>query len=355
MLSFGQVVTFAIGTRDIRIVRLSDQHVLADKPISVNPPTVSTVHVISTSLPATGVVTVTWSANDPDGDPLKFDVLYSRDNGTSFQPLILHTITPTAPIDTATLGGGTGKFRIVASDGFNTGQVDSAAFAVANKPPVPIITLPTNDIHAHYGQVINFSGYAVDAQDGVVADANLVWSSAAGPIGTGPLLTQSLLPPGADVITLTATNSNGLSASVHVIVNVDDNIQPDGPTLQVAPGSIVWSIGSGVTTPQTQTLTVSNFGTGSLTWQVSSDAAWLTVSKSSGNEGDTLVATGDPTGMKDGQTRSSDLAFTTTSNGVLQTLHVTVTLMRGNVYQSPYTGAQPPLKIVYLPMVLRQP
>jgi len=354
LLSFGQVVTFAIGTRDIRIVRLSDQQVLADKPISLNPPTVGTVHVISTSLPATGVVTVTWSAADLDGDPLKFDVLYSRDNGTSFQPLILHTITPTAPIDTATLGGGTGKFRIVASDGFNTGQTDSAAFTVANKPPVPIITLPTSDIHAHYGQVINFSGYAVDAQDGVVAAANLAWSSAAGSLGAGPLLTQNLLPPGINVITLTATNSNGLSASTHVIVNVDDNIQPDGPTLQVAPGSIVWSIGNGVTTQQTQTLSVANFGTGSLTWQVSSDAAWLTVSKSSGNEGDTLVAFGDPTGLNDGQTRSGDLAFTTSSNGTLQTLHVPVTLMKGNVYQSSYTGPQPPLKIVYLPIVLRQ-
>ena len=60
------------------------------------------------------VVTVTWSATDPDNNLLKFDVLYSRDNGTSFQPLILHTITPTAPIDTVALGGGTGKFRIVA-------------------------------------------------------------------------------------------------------------------------------------------------------------------------------------------------------------------------------------------------
>ena len=202
--------------------------------------------------------------------------------------------------------------------------------------------------------MINFSGYAVDAQDGVVAAANLVWSSAAGPLGSGPLLTQNLLPPGADTITLTATNSDGLSASAHVIVNIDDNIQPDGPTLQVAPGSIVWSIGSGVTAPQTQPLTVSNFGTGSLTWQVSSDAAWLTVSKSSGNEGDTLVATGDPTGLKDGQIRSGDLAFTTSSNGALQTLHVPVTLMKGNVYQSPYTGLQPPLKLVYLPIVLRQ-
>ena len=109
-----------------------------------------------------------------------------------------------------------------------------------------------------------------------------------------------------------------------------------------------------MTAPQTQTLTVSNFGTGSLTWQVSSDATWLTVSKLSGNEGDTLVATGDPTGMNDGQTRSGNLAFTTTSNGVLQTLHVPVTLVRGKVYQRPYTGPQPALKIVYLPMMLRE-
>jgi len=145
----------------------------------------------------------------------------------------------------------------------------------------------------------------------------------------------------------------GLSASTSITVHVDDSIDPDGPTMQVSPGSVTWDIGSDVTTPQTQTLTVSNFGTGSLTWQVSSDSAWLTVSRTSGSDGDTLVTTGDPTGLNNGDTRSGQLTFTTTSNGYTQTVQVSVSLIRGNVYQNPYTGAMPSLTFVYLPLVLR--
>jgi hypothetical protein len=167
-------------------------------------------------------------------------------------------------------------------------------------------------------------------------------------------MTQSLLPPGMDVITLTATNAEGVPASATVTVYVDDNIDPDGPTMEVSPGSITWHINSGVTAPQTQTLSVSNFGTGSLSWQVSSDAAWLTASKTSGNDGDTLVATGDPAGLSNGDTRSGDLTFTTTSNGYTQTVQVPVSLIKGNVYQSTYTGPMPPLKFVYLPIALRE-
>jgi hypothetical protein len=187
----------------------------------------------------------------------------------------------------------------------------------------------------------------------VVADGGLMWSSALGTLGTGPLLSQSLLPPGTDVITLTATNSAGLSASTGITVHVDDSIDPDGPTMQVSPGSVTWHIGSDVTTPQTQTLTVSNFGTGSLTWEVSSNSAWLTVSRTSGSDGDTLVTTGDPTGLKNGDTRSGQLTFTTTSNGYTQTLRVPVSLIRGNVYQNSYAGPMPSLRYVYLPIVLK--
>jgi hypothetical protein len=98
---------------------------------------------------------------------------------------------------------------------------------------------------------------------------------------------------------------------------------------------------------------VSNFGTESLTWEVSSDSAWLTVSRTSGSDGDTLVATGDPTGLNSGDTRLGQLTFTTTSNGYTQTLQVLVSLIKGNVYQSPYNGPMPQLKFVYLPLVLR--
>ena len=98
-------------------------------------------------------------------------------------------------------------------------------------------------------------------------------------------------------------------------------------------------------------MTVTNFGTGSLTWQASSDSAWLTLSATSGSQDDSLVATGDPTGMHDGETRSGNVIFTSTSNGTTQTLTVPVSLIKGNVFQSPYIGPLP--KLVYLPLIMK--
>ncbi|HZY44368.1 MAG TPA: hypothetical protein VFF70_06405, partial [Anaerolineae bacterium] len=135
---------------------------------------------------------------------------------------------------------------------------------------------------------------------------------------------------------------------------VDDNIDPDGPTMDVSPGWITWNINSSVTAPQTRTLTVSNFGTDSLTWHVSSDSGWLTVSKATGNDGETLIATGNPAGLKNGETWIGHLIFTTNSNGITQTVPLPVSLIKGDLYQSPYLGPMPPLKFVYLPIVLRQ-
>ena len=181
----------------------------------------------------------------------------------------------------------------------------------------------------------------------------MVWTSTAGILGSGPHLSDSLLPPGANLITLTAMNSANIAASTTVTVNVDDDVDPDGPMLQVSPGSITWHVGNGVTTPQTTTLTTSNFGTGSLTWQVSSDATWLTVSKITGPDGAALVATGNPAGQKDGETRSGQLTFTWVTTGVTQTWQLPLELIKGNPFQSPYLGPQPPLRLVFLPLILR--
>ena len=193
LLLYGQVVTFTAGTRNVRIVRLSDQQVLADAPVSANPPTVSNVHLVGAPSPVVGTVTLAWNASDPDGDPLKFDIDYSHDGGASFSPIIMHTTSLSLPIDTSGLGGGTGVFRVSASDGANLGSADSAPFTMTSKPPTPSITLPSSNIHTHYGQVVNFGGLAWDAQDGVIAGSNLVWSSVTGTLHVGPMFTAGLL------------------------------------------------------------------------------------------------------------------------------------------------------------------
>lgn len=335
--NFGQVVPFVAGTRDLKIIRLGDGKVLADVPISAHSPVISDVHLVSAPNPVSGTITLAWTASHPDGLSLKFDIFYSRDNGATFQPFMMNMTAQSQAVDTSKLGGGTGIFRVVASDGANTASADSAAFTMSNKPPVVAITLPVTDIHALYGQVINFSGQALDAQDGTIPDSGLTWSSAAGTLGTGHLLTESLLPPGVNVITLTAKNSAGLSAKANVTVTIDDAPEPDGPSMQVTPGVVSWAINAGVTTKQTQTLTVTNYGTGSLAWTVSSDSPWLTVSATSGGDGTSITVTGDPTGMADGATRIGNLIFNSSSSGTPQVLKVAVSLTKGDIYLGPTT------------------
>ncbi len=117
-------------------------------------------------------------------------------------------------IDTASLGGSAdARFRVVAHDGANTGQADSAAFAMAAKAPQVFIQSPADNTHIQYGQLINFNGAAFDAQDTLVADGGLVWQDALGNvIGTGALVSSDTLRVGVNVVTLTATNSAGESA-----------------------------------------------------------------------------------------------------------------------------------------------
>jgi|GEM_PF-937853 len=352
LLMYGQIVPFANGTRQARIIRLSDGHVMAQAPISAHNPVVSNVALVNPPNPISGTVSLSWTASHPDGLSLKFNIFYSRDNGSTFQPLIMHTANATEAIDTSTLGGGQAIFRVVASDGANTASADSPVYVMANKPPTPVINLPANAIHIHFGQLVNFSGSARDAQDGQLLGSGLTWTDGATLLGTGGQISVNSFNPGVHTVTLTAKNSANLTAGATVTVTVDDGVEPDGPMLQMDPATIYWSINSNVTAVQSQTVIMSNYGTGNLTWQVSSDSSWLKVSVGSGNQGDTLTMTGDPTGMVDGQTLQGSLTFTTSSGTSPQTVKVPVTLQKGSIYQSPSFGPQPKSGGLYLPIVV---
>lgn len=88
---------------------------------------------VSFSQPAPGQTlsgeqTIRWEANDPDGDPLQFDLLYSLDAGTSWLPLALglHQ-TETTLVASQLWPTGEVWLRVIASDGFNTTTTDLPA------------------------------------------------------------------------------------------------------------------------------------------------------------------------------------------------------------------------------------
>lgn len=358
-LGFGQVVNFVAGTRTVQIVRLSDQAVLTSQPVSANPPAVSEVALQGAPDPVSGVVTLGWTASDPDGGALAVDVAYSRDNGVTFQPVAAGLSGSSTQIDTASLGGsGTAVLRVTASDGVNNAYADSAPFVMAPKPPQAIILSPENGLHIHYGQLVNFSGTALDVQDGSVAEAGLAWRDESNTLlGNGSLLSLDTLPVGENTITLQATNSLGESATTSVTVFVDDDLDLPGPTLTAGPTPLGWQVPSGSTELQTVLVSVGNAGSGDLEWTAASDAAWLSLSAAAGTvtaDGDPndLTVTADPTGLAANTTYTATLTITkpSTTTDPEQVVSIPVSLSVGDVHSVPPTDTS---TAVFLPLVIR--
>jgi hypothetical protein len=350
ILNFSHVLTMQNGVRKLQVVKVADNSVLATYLISAHAPVVSNVVLVGAPNPVTGTVNLSWTASDADGDTLTYDISYTRDGGTTWQPVAAGLSDKTRAIDTASLGGsGTAKLRVTASDGANIGSADSTSFVMANKPPQPLISNPADNLHVHYGQLVNFEGMALDAQDGLVANAGLVWRIGRSTVlGTGAHLSIDDLPVGTNLITLKATDSKGLSASVSVTVIVDDNLDLPGPTLSVGPTTVGWGVPEGTIAQQTATVSITNTGSGNLHWTASTDMAWLHLNVASGDvveDGDPspLVLSTNPTGLTSGTQLSAKVTITTGNQSVI----IPVTLSVGNVhFTSIFT---PPLKKIYLP------
>ncbi len=349
-LNFNQVVPFMVGTSRVRLVNSSGR-TLSTAALSPHPPVVSNVALQGAANPVSGVVTLAWTASDADGDPLHFDVLYSRDSGATFLPFHLNFESTSVPVDTSLLGGsGQAVLRVVANDGSQSAQADSAPFVMATKPPQVQILSPADGTHVHYGQLVNLTSEARDLQDGAVADAALVWSDERGTLGSGPFLALTDLPVGTVRITLMATNTAGLSASASVTVTVDDDLSLPGPTLSVGPQQIGWQVAVGTTQLQTAALSISNTGDGVLTYTVGGNASWLSVTPASGTAPAVVALTADPTGLAGGTVRTTTLTITASGGAGQpdQIVTVPVRLVVGSAGNDPGSRAK-----AYLPLIRR--
>jgi YVTN family beta-propeller protein len=336
-LSFGQVVPFVAGTRQIQIVDTSTgSAVIGAKNVSPNPPVITDVALQDGPDPDTGALTVRWTASDPDEDPLTFDVFLVRDGGDgseSLLPLMLGLSDTSVEIDTTPFGGGSAQIRVVATDGVQTAFADSPLFTLDDKPPQPRILSPGNGTTIHLGQLVNLEGVATDLQlqEGQVPDTTLDWTTPDRALGSGARISITDLPVGTNLITLTATDGFGLTGSTSIIVNVKDNEDLPGPTLTAGPGQIGWHVAVGESQLQTAELNVGNSGGGNLEFTAQSNAPWLTLSAATGTAPATLTLTADPTGFLEGTTEEASV--TITAVGIPdQMIMVPVTLAVGNTF-----------------------
>ncbi len=105
-----------------------------------------------------------------------------------------------------------------------------------------------------------------------------------------------MLTTGKHVITLTATDSNGMSSQAHINLDVAEAGSAVVPTLQSSPASVyVTAPFGGPTVPYTLTLRSSSDT--ELNWTATKNIPWLTVDHSSGITPSDLNLTFDPTGL----------------------------------------------------------
>jgi archaellum component FlaF (FlaF/FlaG flagellin family) len=160
---------------------------------------------------ASGTYTVTWTASDAGGDPLRFMVSYSDNDGETWMPLVLDITDSFLAVDSPNIPGSTtARFKVTATDQMLTGEdVSDASFTVGSKGPVAFILLPEREGTIPPGLPLYLQGSAYDLEDGTLRDNSLQWSSSIdGALGSGQMII-AMLSPGAHTITLTATDSDG--------------------------------------------------------------------------------------------------------------------------------------------------
>lgn len=204
---------------------LLDGKGLASVSASANPPTVEVVFSNGGEALEESPVTIVWTGSDPDGDGLTYTVQYSADGGETWETLIVDWPETTYEIVLNFLAGtNTGLIRVIASDGFNTTVDESdAPFSVPNNTPDATILSPQDGEQFVGVQLISFSGFATDREEGRLAGDSLEWTSNRdGFLGTGESfsLIATELSESNHVMTLTATDSGGLTDTVSVNIRV---------------------------------------------------------------------------------------------------------------------------------------
>lgn len=222
---FDGVMRFPEGTTEFDLVRNRDGKTLATVQVNPDPPTVAGVEPTS-SREIAGEYDVRWTATSPDGSALYARVEYNPDvaSATSrWQTLAADLEDSHLLEDFAQLPGGLhAKVRVTVTDGVNASSAESAEFTVPFKAPEVYVDDPAWGDLYQAGDEILLEGDAYDQADGWLPDANLSWSSnLSGPIGQGSRLITSALPPGEHTITLTATNTLGLSSAGSVTLRID--------------------------------------------------------------------------------------------------------------------------------------
>lgn len=207
--------------------------VVAERRVSANTPVVNLLKPDGGEI-FEGPFDIVWEASDADSDDLAYTVQYSPDGGGTWSVLAVNLSEPFHRLRSLNTlqGSEQGMIRVLANDGVNVGSDTSdGTFSVPNTPPLPAIASPAHTKIFPSGARIDFMGSGTDREDGLLPDQALSWTSDRdGELGTGTTLSRRDLSPGRHVITLTATDSGGISTGASIAIAIDGEQSVDIPS-----------------------------------------------------------------------------------------------------------------------------
>ncbi len=313
-----------------RISLIKNGQVLASKQASANPPLVTITFPNGGETLNTSTVNVQWTANDADGDALRYLVQYSSNAGATWETIASDLESTNYEVQLDSIGGtNQGLFRVIASDGFYSSLDQSDAFfSVNTHAPQASISNPVNNNYFVGDQNIVLSGSAFDLEDGQINDDSLLWSSdLEGSLGAGQNLsiTASTLQEGTHHITLTARDSSAQTGTATITIQVF-RTQPAIPaTLNAAPNNLNFIAQGNANLTSAQTLAIRNDGDGTLNWSAAANQSWIQLSNTTGTAPSNIQVQVNPNGLAVGN-YTGTITITSDAANSPQTINVSLTV-----------------------------
>ena len=173
-------------------------------------------------MPASGELTITWDAKDPDGDPLTYTVQYSP-SGHTWQALGVNLTDTSLKVNLADLAGSEdAMLQVTASDGFNSStDMTDFPFSVPYKGPSIYLASPAEGDEYYTDAPVVLEAMGTDKQYGPMQDEAFTWSSDRdGNLGSGRNLVVYSLSEGDHTITLTGHSNAGMFATQVVHIHI---------------------------------------------------------------------------------------------------------------------------------------